>query len=89
MYASDIAFHHAIAGVRVCLSDDGYIVNPTYPQVADSRLDLIVVGSRNAITMVEAGAREASEAEMLGAIDFGHWTGHFVSRFMLSATRTM
>ena len=54
-----------IAGVRVGLIDGEYLVNPTYEQRRKSRLDLIVAGTADAIVMVEAGAKEVSEEEMV------------------------
>ena len=49
-----------------------YIANPTYTEGRESSLNIIVAGTENGIVMVEAGAQEVSEAEVLGAIDFGH-----------------
>jgi polyribonucleotide nucleotidyltransferase len=72
LYLSDIPFHTPIAGVRVGLVDDKYVVNPTYEQVRNSKLNLIVAGSEDAIVMVEAGAKEVSEQVMLEALLFGH-----------------
>ena len=70
---SDIPFPHPIAAVRVGLSPSGeFVVNPTYAELESSRLDLIVAGSAEAVVMVEAGATEVSEAEMLEAIMRGH-----------------
>jgi polyribonucleotide nucleotidyltransferase len=74
LYLSDIPFNKPIAAVRVGLNETGYILNPTYEQMESSRLDLIVVGSASDIVMVEAGASEVSEREMLEAIWFGQ--GH-------------
>ena len=71
LYLSDIPFTKPIAAVRVGLNDTGYILNPTYEQMEASRLDLIVVGSATDVVMVEAGASEISEREMLEAIWFG------------------
>ena len=70
---SDIPFPHPIAAVRVGLSPGGdYVINPTYAELETSRLDLVVAGSSEAVVMVEAGASEVSEAEMLEAIVRGH-----------------
>jgi polyribonucleotide nucleotidyltransferase len=52
--------------------DGAYVVNPTYAERKQSRLDLIVAGSKDAIVMVEAGASEVSEDEMLTALETGH-----------------
>jgi len=69
---SRIPFSRSIAGVRVGLIGDEYIVNPTFEQRRNSRLDLVVAGSRDAIVMVEAGAKGVSEEEMLQALERGH-----------------
>jgi polyribonucleotide nucleotidyltransferase len=63
---SDIPFPNPIAAVRVGMTPDGrYMINPTYAELATSRFDLIVAGSAEAVVMVEAGANEVSEAEIL------------------------
>ena len=72
LYLSDIPYHTPIAGVRVGLVDDKYIVNPTYEQIRGSKLNLLVAGSEDAIVMVEAGAKEVSEQVILEALLFGH-----------------
>ena len=72
LYLSDVPFHNPIAGVRVGLVEDKYVVNPTYEQLRNSKLNLIVAGSEDAIVMVEAGAKEVSEQVMLEALLFGH-----------------
>ena len=69
---SSIPFQKTVAGVRVGLVDGKYVINPTYPERKLSKIDLIVAGSADAIMMVEAGAREATEEEMLGALDAAH-----------------
>jgi polyribonucleotide nucleotidyltransferase len=69
---SSIPFEKTIAGVRVGLIDGAYVINPTYPERKTSKIDLIVAGSADAIMMVEAGAKEATEDEMLGALDAAH-----------------
>src|SRR5512137_1802304 len=70
---SDIPFPTPIAAVRVGLTADGqYLLNPTFTQLETSRLDLVVAGSAEAVVMVEAGAKQVSEAEMLEAIRIGH-----------------
>ncbi|HYP28368.1 MAG TPA: polyribonucleotide nucleotidyltransferase [Blastocatellia bacterium] len=72
LYLSDIPFENPIAGVRVGLIEDRFIVNPTYDQVRESSLNLIVAGSEEAIVMVEAGSKEVSEEVMVEALMFGH-----------------
>ena len=69
---SDIPFNGPIAAVRVGLIDGQYVINPTFPQLEESRLDIVIAGSRDSITMVEAGAREVSEDQIVAAIEFGH-----------------
>jgi len=70
---SDIPFTTPIAAVRVGLTPEGeYLINPTYEDLETSRLNLVVAGSDEAVVMVEAGASEISEAELLEGIDRGH-----------------
>ncbi|MGD0498901.1 MAG: polyribonucleotide nucleotidyltransferase [Bryobacteraceae bacterium] len=69
---SDIPFPYVLGGVRVGMKDGAYIANPTYTEGRESRLNIVVTGTEDGIVMVEAGAREVSEAEVLGAIEFGH-----------------
>ena len=69
---SSIPFTRTIAGVRMGLVDGEYLVNPTFEQRRKSSLDLIVAGSKDAIVMVEAGAKEVSEDEILKALDLAH-----------------
>ncbi|MFA5448429.1 MAG: polyribonucleotide nucleotidyltransferase [Sphaerochaeta sp.] len=66
---SDIPFDGPIAAVRVSLVGDEYIINPTFAQIEESLLDIVVAGTRDGITMVEGGAKEMSEEVMLTAID--------------------
>ena len=66
---SDIPFNGPIGAVRVGRSLDGeFVLNPTYEQVAESDLDLVVAGTKEAITMVEAGANELPEEMMVDAM---------------------
>jgi len=69
---SDVPFHHLVSAVKVGLVDGKYIANPTYTEGRASKLNIIVAGSEQGIVMVEAGASEASEDEVLGALEFGH-----------------
>jgi polyribonucleotide nucleotidyltransferase len=69
---SDIPFHHVLGGVRVGMVKGEYIANPTYSEGRESKLNIIVAATEGGIVMVEAGAQEASEQEVIGAIDFGH-----------------
>ena len=72
LYLSDIPFLNPIAGVRIGLIEGRYIVNPTYDEVRESRLNLIVAGTEEAIVMVEAGANEVSEEIMVEALMVAH-----------------
>ncbi len=72
LYLSDIPFPNPIAGVRVGLIDGRYIINPTYDETRESRLNLIVAGTEEAIVMVEAGASEVSEEIMVEALMLAH-----------------
>jgi polyribonucleotide nucleotidyltransferase len=72
LYLSDIPFMNPIAGVRIGLVDGRYIVNPSYDEVRESRLNLIVAGTEEAIVMVEAGASEVSEEIMVEAMMLAH-----------------
>ncbi len=69
---SSIPFEKTVAGVRVGLIDGQYVINPTYPERKVSKMDLVVAGSADAIMMVEAGANEATEEEMIAALDAAH-----------------
>jgi polyribonucleotide nucleotidyltransferase len=69
---SDIPFHHVVSAVRVGLVDGKYIANPTYTEGRASKLNIIVAGTEQGIVMVEAGAQQASEEEVLGALEYGH-----------------
>lgn len=69
---SEIPFDGPIAGVKVGLVDGQFIINPTPSEMEKSMLDLTVAGTKNAINMVEAGAKEVSEDVMLEALMFGH-----------------
>jgi len=72
---SDIPFEGPIGAVRVGRDlDGGYILNPTYQQIAESDLDLVVAGTREAITMVEAGANEVTEDVMVEALTIAQET---------------
>ncbi|HWG04522.1 MAG TPA: polyribonucleotide nucleotidyltransferase, partial [Beijerinckiaceae bacterium] len=69
---SDIPFQKTIAAVRMGLVDGKYVVNPTFLQRKESKLDLIVVGSKDGLVMVEAGAKEVSEEQVVEALDTAH-----------------
>lgn len=69
---SDIPFAGPVGAVSVGLVDGKYVINPTVEESEKSRLKLTVAGTKDAILMVEAGADEVTEDEMLNAILFGH-----------------
>lgn len=69
VYISDIPFNGPIGAVRIASVDGELIVNPTFQQIEESELEIIVSGTEDGITMVEGGAKEVSEEMMLKAID--------------------
>src|SRR5260221_14209544 len=69
---SDIPFHHLVSAVRVGIVDGKYVANPTCSETRASKLNMIVAGSDQGIVMVEAGAQQVTEAEVLGALEHGH-----------------
>jgi polyribonucleotide nucleotidyltransferase len=69
---SEIPFGKSVAGVRVGLIGDEYLVNPTFEQRRKSSLDLLVAGTADAIVMVEAGARGVTEEQMVRALETAH-----------------
>ena len=69
---SEVPFQKTIAGVRVGLVNGNYVINPSHAERKESALDLIVAGSNDGIVMVEAGAREVSEPQVVGALEAAH-----------------
>jgi polyribonucleotide nucleotidyltransferase len=69
---SSIPFTRTIAGVRVGHVDGEFVINPTFEQRKRSRIDLVVAGTKDGIVMVEAGAKEATEEEMVQALEHAH-----------------
>jgi polyribonucleotide nucleotidyltransferase len=69
---SDIPFNGPIAGTKVVRVDGELVVNPTQAQIEASDMNIIVAGSRDAVVMVEGGAQEVSEEELLNAIFLAH-----------------
>lgn len=67
---SDIPLEKLVGAVRVGMLDDSYVVNPTYSQMEEATLEIVVAGTDEAIIMVEGGAQEVTEEELLGAISF-------------------
>lgn len=72
LYISEVPFENPVGGVRVGLVDGKFIANPTYPEMKNSSLNLVVAGTEEAIVMVEAGASEISEEVMVEALLFAH-----------------
>src|SRR6516225_7877336 len=68
---SEIPFQKTIAGVRVGLVDDRYVINPTFEQRKKSLLDLVVAGSKDGLVMVEAGAK-VTEQQVVEGLEAGH-----------------
>jgi polyribonucleotide nucleotidyltransferase len=69
---AQIPFNGPMAAVRVGLVGDDFIINPTYKEVENGDLDLVVAGSPDGVIMVEAGANQLPEADVIEAIDFGY-----------------
>ncbi len=69
---SEVPFHGPVGAVRVGYLNNELVLNPTLAQLEDSQLDLVVVSTREAVVMVEAGAREVPEDIIMQAIRFGH-----------------
>ncbi len=69
---SDIPFHGPVGAVRIGIVDGQMIVNPTYAERAKSILNIMVVGTKDGIVMVESGAKECSEEQVVDAIEFAH-----------------
>ncbi len=72
LHISDIPWAGPIAGVRVTRVEGQFIANPTYEQIAAGDMDVVVAASKDAIVMVEGGAAEISEADMIDALMFAH-----------------
>jgi polyribonucleotide nucleotidyltransferase len=69
---SDIPFQGPVGAVRVGLIEDKFIANPTYNEIRESKLNLTVVGTADAIVMIEAGVSEVDEDKVVDAIEFAH-----------------
>src|SRR5258705_6205679 len=69
---SDVPLDKTIASVRVGLVDGQYVINPTFAQRKESKLDLIVAGSKDGLVMVEAGAKEVTEEQVVEALEAAH-----------------
>ena len=69
---SNIPFNGPIGAVRIGKKDDKFIINPTFDEIKDSSIDLIVAGTKNGILMVEGSSDEISESEMVDALKTAH-----------------
>ena len=69
---SGVPFQGPIAAARIGLLDGDYVLNPTLDELAESELDLVVAGTKDAIMMVESEAKELTEEQMLGAVMYAH-----------------
>lgn len=69
---SDIPYHEPIAGVRVGRLNGEFVLNPTYSELEEGDLDLVISATQDSIVMVEGEAREINEPDMLAALEFGH-----------------
>lgn len=71
LLTSEIPFTIPVAGVKVGLLDGKYIVNPTLAQQEKCKVNLVIAGTKDAVVMIEGGAREATEEEIVEAIKYG------------------
>lgn len=69
---AELPFYGPMAAVRVGLVGDDFIINPTYKEIQEGDLDLVVAGSPDGVIMVEAGANQLPEQDIIEAIDFGY-----------------
>ena len=69
---SDIPFHGPVGAVRIGIVNDEFVVNPTYAERSASKLNIMVVGTKDGIVMIESGAKEIAEDRVVDAIEFGH-----------------
>ncbi|MDR2493740.1 MAG: polyribonucleotide nucleotidyltransferase [Spirochaetaceae bacterium] len=69
VHISDIPFNGPVAGVRMCLIKGELVVNPTYREIEESDLEIVVAGTKHGITMVEGGANEVAEDLMIAALE--------------------
>src|SRR6059036_2791569 len=72
LYCSSIPFDRPVAGVRVGRVNGNFVINPPISRLKDSDLNLAIVGTEDAIVMVEASANQVSEELMVEALEFGH-----------------
>ncbi len=85
---SSIPFEGPVSSIRIGYIDGEYIINPTFNQLSDSKLDLVVAGSKEAVVMVEAGAGEVSEATILEGIRIGQEVNSEINRIQEELCKT-
>jgi len=78
---SDIPFGGLLSSVRIGCREGRFIFNPTFEEVEEGSLDLVIAGTDDAIIMVEGGAKEVSEAMLVEALEFGHERIRILNRF--------
>jgi polyribonucleotide nucleotidyltransferase len=78
LHLSDIPWQGPLAGVRVALIEGEFVAYPTFEQLETADIDLTVAVTRDAIVMVEGGAKEASETKIIDALEFAHREGQKV-----------
>ena len=69
---SDIPFYNPVSAVRLGMINDEFIINPTYEQISESDLDLIVAGTKKDLVMIEGGANQLSEETLIKALEKAH-----------------
>src|SRR6202166_2837994 len=69
---SDIPFEHVLGGVRVGMVGGRCVANPSYSEARESKINIMVAGTEEGIVMVEAGAQQVSEEDVVRAIEYGH-----------------
>ncbi len=69
---SDIPFHGPVGAVRIGIIGEDFVLNPTYTERAESKLNIMVVGTKDGIVMIESGAKEIEEGRVVDAIEFAH-----------------
>ena len=72
LMSSDIPWNGPIAAVRIGLVNDKMVLNPTYEQIVDSKIDMVVTGNEESVIMIEGESKEASEDEILSAVQYAH-----------------
>jgi polyribonucleotide nucleotidyltransferase len=84
MHMSSIPFYGPVAAVRVGYLNGNLVLNPTLPQLVDSSVDLVIVSTKEAVVMVEAGAKEVPQEIVMEAINFGHQANQHIIRLQES-----